>query len=205
MKIQKIMFFVLLMGLLLTVSGCGKEYHYTSKTYVVSYPIKSLGLHNEVSGSFSDSFFIGLGSLDTNTYYYVYADAGNGRYILEKYDAESTYLKETSGQPKFEEIIKYFVVDNNSDNFTVDGIKFKKGNNSYSLFNLLFPNSSVDSVGDEDYTCDDTSNDNYDIVAQNVKVGKNQTLYVSTDVMSTLYVPKGTIKINFNVDVNNIK
>jgi hypothetical protein len=123
--------------------------------------------------------------------------------FLKKYDAESTYLKETSGQPRFEGVIKYFVVDNNSDNFTVDGIKFKKGNNSF--FNFLFSSFSVNSVGDEDYTSNDTLNNNYDIVSQHVKVSKNQTLYVSTDVMSTLYVPKGTIKVKFNADVNNVK
>ncbi|AFK94285.1 MULTISPECIES: hypothetical protein [Thermoanaerobacterium] len=203
MKIKKLASIVLLMGLVLTVSGCGKEYHYVSKTYVVSYPIKSLGLHNEVSDSFSGAFFVGFGSLDTNTYYYVYADAGNGRYILQKYDAETTYIKETNGQPKFEEVIKYFVTYNNSDNFTVDGIKFKKDNNFF--FNFLFSPFSVNSVGDEDYTSNDTLNVNYDIVAQHVKVGKNQTLYVSTDATSTLYVPKGTIKVKFNADVNNIK
>ena len=203
MKIKKLVLMVLLISLVLSVSGCGKEYHYASKTYVVSYPIKSLGLHNEVSGSFSGTFFVGFGSLDTNTYYYVYADAGNGRYILKKYDAESTYLKETSGQPRFEGVIKYFVVDDNADNFTVDGVKFKKNNNSF--FNFLFPTFSVNSVGDEDYTSNDTLNNNYDIVAQHVKVGKNQTLYVSIDSTSTLYVPEDTIKVKFNADVNNVK
>jgi hypothetical protein len=57
-------------------------------------------------------------------------------------------------------------------------------------------------VGDVEYS---DFNDNYDIVAQHVKVGENQTLYVSTESTSTLYVPKGTIKVKFNADVNNVK
>ncbi|WP_434577149.1 hypothetical protein [Thermoanaerobacterium thermosaccharolyticum] len=195
MKIKKFVLMVLLAGLILAVSGCGKEYHYTSRTYVVSYPIKSLGLNNDVSGSFSGAFFVGFGSLDTNTYYYVYADAGNGRYILKKYDAETTYLQETDGKPKFKEIIRYFITDNNSENFTVDGIKFRK--QGWPLPSFY--------VGNVEYTNNDAFNNNYDIVAQHVKVGENQTLYVSTESTSTLYVPRGTIKVKFNADVNNVK
>ncbi|SNX54054.1 hypothetical protein SAMN05660242_1685 [Thermoanaerobacterium sp. RBIITD] len=195
MKIKKFVLIMLLVSLVLAVSGCGKEYHYTSRTYVVSYPIKSLGLNNDVSGSFSGAFFVGFGSLDTNTYYYVYADAGNGRYILKKYDAETTYLQETDGQPRFEKIIKYFITDNGSDNFTVDGIKFRKQGWPLPFFY----------VGNVEYTSNDAFNDNYDIVAQHVKIGKNQTLYVSTEATSTLYVPRGTIKVKFNADVNNVK
>ncbi|MGF7396163.1 hypothetical protein PQ692_10300 [Thermoanaerobacterium thermosaccharolyticum] len=200
MKVKKLALIVLLAGLVLAVSGCGKGkvkkiYHYTSKSYVISYPIKSLGLNDDISGSFRGAFSIGFGSLDTNTYYYVYADAGNGRYILKKYDAETTYLQETDGQPRFEKIIKYFITDNGSDNFTVDGIKFRKQGWPLPFFY----------VGNVEYTSNDAFNDNYDIVAQHVKVGENQTLYVSTESTSTLYVPRGTIKVKFNADVNNVK
>lgn len=77
MKVKKLALIVLLAGLVLAVSGCGKGkvkkiYHYTSKSYVISYPIKSLGLNDDISGSFRGAFSIGFGGLDTNTYYYVY-------------------------------------------------------------------------------------------------------------------------------------
>jgi hypothetical protein len=123
MKVKKLALIVLLAGLSLTVSGCGKEYHYTSRTYVISYPIKSLELNNDASGSFAGAFSIGFGELNTNTYYYVYANIGDGRYILKKYDAEKTYIEEASGQPRFEKVIKYVVVDNDAGSFTVDGNK----------------------------------------------------------------------------------
>lgn len=203
MKIKKLVLMVLLAGLVLTVSGCGKEkskkiYHYSSKSYVISYPIKSLGVNDDISGSFRGAFSIGFGGLNTNTYYYVYAGAGDGRYILKKYDAEKTYIEETSGQPRFEKVIKYVVVDNDADSFTVDG--------SSLIDNGLFGCNGGFNVGDVEYTIYDSDfNDNYDIVAQHVKVGENQTLYVSTESTSTLYVPKGTIKVKFNADVNNVK
>lgn len=204
MKVKKLALIVLLAGLVLAVSGCGKGkvkkiYHYTSKSYVISYPIKSLGLNDDISGSFRGAFSIGFGGLDTNTYYYVYAGAGDGRYILKKYDAEKTYIEETSGQPRFEKVIKYVVVDNDADGFTVDGSK-PIGNGLFGAYGGGF------TVGNVEYAIYDSDfNNNYDIVAQHVKVGESQTLYVSTESTSTLYVPKGTIKVKFNADVNNVK
>jgi hypothetical protein len=119
MKIKKFVLMVLLVGLIFAISGCGREkgskkvYHYMSKNFVLSYPLKSLELNYDTTASFRSAFTIGFGKLNTNTYYYVYEGTGDGneRYILKKYDVEKTYIAETSGQPRFEKAIRYVVVD----------------------------------------------------------------------------------------------
>lgn len=190
---KSILLIVLLLILIIAISGCDKQYHYSSKTFEISSPIKSLGLNNDISGFYGGNFLIGVGSLDTNTYYYVYVDAGDGRYILKKYNAETTYIKESDGQPKVVENIKYFVTDNDSENFTVDGNRFMNDG-------FLLPDYKVENIH---FTKNDTFNDNYDIVAQHIKLQKNQVLFVSTENNTTLYVPRGTIKVKFNADVNS--
>lgn len=186
---------VLIVILLMLTSGCGtkqQQNNYSLKVLETDTLIKSLQTGNGISGSYAGGFVMGVGYIDTNVYYYVYVNAGNNRYILKKLDAETTYIEETDNTPKLVEKVKYFIINNNSKNFTVNGRKAEEKSG------LFYKEYIINGVI---FTGKDSFNDNYDFVAQRIKLNKNQSLYVSLDKETILYVPKGTVKVQFSTDI----
>jgi len=90
----------LLFGFLLCLGlGVGVE---ASNKKIKTFNIVSIERQNEISGS----FFLGCGSVGSETYYYTYTVIGENKYKLLKFRSAQTTIIETNGLPK----VKYRLV-----------------------------------------------------------------------------------------------
>ncbi len=155
--------------------------------------IKSMELGNETSGKGTAVFGIGYGFIGEHPYYYVYKETGTDQYLLEKLDAQKVYLVENNSQPRIVYQYKYFVVKGKSKAINIDGVKYKP--------DML----SMYEVNGETYAIvkNNTDNPEYKPLAEKLSLKPEETLYVSSlSPQIKLYVPKDTVKVKYETDIN---
>ena len=176
---------ILILAFSFALTGCEVEIsrytRYKSKTKIIDNSIASLSLNNELSGHAYSAFTIGYGKVNDKMYYYVEEKQDNGKYLLKKYDTDTTYLQEYNGIPKVEKEYNYFYCNDSSAD----------GDNSIYVDGKHIDNIAPDN--DPGYALiNDTS-------AEYKYFPKNKNVVVYHPVMTTIYVPKGTIVNSYKV------
>lgn len=201
-RVIPICFLTVLLALGLT--GCGSNtYNYESKDFSTTRSIKSLDTGNESSGVAVHSFALGYSIQGETTYYYVYAEQTPGEYLLEKYDASKTYICEDGGdQPVVVSVYKSIAIP--SEEYQ-DIIHHSLGGGPTILINnkkateLFGAGISSD---DDMYT--HRTRKTIEFASSFKGLDSDTALYVA-DEKRTLHVPKGTIKVKYDVTLPKSK
>lgn len=209
-KLKRILPLGLLVVILLSgLVGCGstesksdnkdkdiKTYKYDSQEIKTTHNIKTLGIGTESSGLTGHIFSLGYAMIGDDTYYYVYAEEMPGKFLLKKYNAENTYICEDDSQPRVENTYKYIKV---SSKLLADMTQTKLDKNAKILIDNKEANVVYDwcvSVSGDRYTTRDRSDTEFDSLTKGLS--SDETLLVA-NTNRTLYVPKGTIKVKYDV------
>jgi hypothetical protein len=154
--------------------------------------IKSMKMENEISGKGSSVFGIGYGFVGKRPYYYVYKETKPDQYLLERFDALNVSLIEDDSQPRIAYLYEYFVVKGKAKAITINGIRYEP--NRLSEYN----------INRETYKIikNNTNNPEYKPLAEMLSLDPGETLYVSSaSPHIKLYVPKKTIKVEYETDI----
>lgn len=90
-----------LVGLIIGLVVCVvvEKHHFTEPQVEESKIIYSAELSQRAHGSVTGAFTIFSGYYSNDYYYFVYVDRGSGAMRLEKFDIDTTYIKESDEKP----------------------------------------------------------------------------------------------------------
>ena len=184
-----------------------------SGVYGLTEEIKSLNVKSDINSNLA-GFKIGvLGSLEgksgTITNYYVYVNEEEGK-VLRKYDAEKTYINETSETPSVEETYKFITINEDimkalyesSEFFFLLGMNKRVINGHIVMFDDDFNYLNVDEAI---YERKDKSKLNQNQKEKLLKhfpnlLDENRMLFAMKTSKHKLNVPEGTIIEEYKIN-----
>ncbi|SHF80114.1 hypothetical protein SAMN02746089_02575 [Caldanaerobius fijiensis DSM 17918] len=170
---------IVLVLLLIVLFTCINSLNPSVQVHTISItaPIKSLDLKEATAstGNMANVFFIGYGEYNSSDeeYFVFYEQVGKNSYKLEKVPTEETIITETNEQPKVQYVCKYAVYDKNSAPTGVE-ISYK---------NL-----------------DDMDSFLQKAIRSRIDPSRHKDIYLIGSPEVTLYIPKGTIKVKYNIN-----